>query len=195
MSFPNHGNIMNKYFKRGIAGAAWYNETRDQVSYVFGDDTDLFCDFLAATSPNTTVKANVTLAMKAYSQYMRGQAFNGFMGVIKNMLNIAVRNDSLIHPVRMGGDKVHNFAKALKGDLSAVVVDRWMLRAFGYDPKKGTTPKKYRDISAWITDKAKREGMQPAEVQAAIWCGIKSMDERFTDTRKIDDFLPFEVTA
>ena len=195
MTFPNHINTINAYFKAGLSGATWYNETREQVAFIFGDDTDLFCDFLAATSPNTTVKANVTLALKAYKQYKSYEDFTGFMGIIIKMLRTAVINDSTIgHKFKMGGSKVHNFARALKGDLDAVVVDRWMLRAFGYD-KDIITDKRYRDIEAWCVAKAEREGMKPAEVQAAIWCGIKSKDERFTDTSKIDDFLPFELAA
>ena len=82
MNFPNHGNKINHYFNLGKSGAKWYNETRKQVEFVFGEDTDLFCDMLAVTSPNTTVKSNVTLAMKAYRQYKNGEEYTGYMQVI-----------------------------------------------------------------------------------------------------------------
>lgn len=175
-----------KYFRIGREGAHWYDKTYATITEVFGVDTGrLFCDFLAATSPNSSVKGNVTLALKALEQWRDGREFRGFMGVVETMLRKVVKGE------QFGGRKVQKFADALKGDLNAVVVDRWMLRAYGIE-KDIVTNARYREIEAHIKQVAKREKLYPAQVQAAIWCGIKLDSDRkkSNDTRKIEDFLP-----
>ena len=75
----------------------------------------------------------------------------------------------------MGALKVQAFADALAGDLSAVVVDRWRLRAFGFPIKN--TPKRNGPTPEGVAGKAAKENMEPAQVQAAIWCGIKKLED------------------
>jgi len=40
---------------------------------MFGDDADLFCDLLAATSPRKQVKANWRVALRVYNAFKAGQ--------------------------------------------------------------------------------------------------------------------------
>lgn len=176
MQHPKHANAINKYFKKGLYGAGWYDETRHHIEEKIGSEhTPIYIDFLAATSPNQSVAGNVTCANKALRQFRDGKAFTGYLPIVKNMLDTIRINHMTGHRAPFGGLKVQNFADALAGDLSAVVVDRWILRAFGYP--LSATPKRYRLISEWITAKAQREGMEPAQVQAAIWCGIKDLED------------------
>lgn len=165
-----HVNTINSYLKRGMYGAQWYDKTREHIQEIYEDDTDLFIDLLAATSANTSVKGNVTLAMKAYQQYKNNKPFKGFLPIVKNMLDIIRINYITGHHVPYGGLKVQNFAAALKGQHDAVVVDRWMLRAFGFP---NSTDKRYKFIEAWCRDKASKLGLTARQVQAAIWCGVK----------------------
>ena len=46
----------------------WYTLSRQAVKRNYGCDWRLFCAILAATSPNSQLKANVRLAMKAYNE-------------------------------------------------------------------------------------------------------------------------------
>lgn len=173
---PNHSNKINHYFKAGLYGAQWYDETRQHVVASVGAEyADVFIDMLAATSPNQSVKGNVTAARKALKQLKESKAFSGYLPIVVNMLNIIKVSHMTGHRARFGGAKVQAFADALRGDLSAVVVDRWMLRAFGYP--NIITDKRYRTITEWVNRKAEKEGMQPAQVQAAIWCGVKDLED------------------
>jgi hypothetical protein len=176
MAHPKHTNTINKYFKAGLDAADWYDETRAAVTRAVGEQwAAVYIDMLAATSPNQSVKGNVTAANKALRQLKEGRPFAGYLPVVKSMLDIIRINWLTGYRVKFGGAKVQNFADALGGDLSAIVVDRWMLRAFGYP--ENITAKRYREISHWIAAKAHREGMAPAQVQAAIWCGIKRLED------------------
>ena len=185
---PLNTRKANKYFKLGIDGAFWYDKTYAVISEIFREDANLFCDMLAATSPNTSVKGNVTLALKAFFQFQKEEEFHGFMGSTIDMLN------KVVNGYTFGGRKVQKFSEALRGDLSAVVVDRWMLRAYGIE-KDIVTDARYRAIEKHINQMAKRHGLQPAQVQAAIWCGIKLDSDRNQSNNigRIEDFLPFEL--
>lgn len=168
--FNTHVNTINSYIRNGQYGAEWYDKTRAHIESIYESDTELFIDMLAATSANTSVKGNVTLAMKAYQQYKNNKAFKGYIPVTKNMLDIIRINYKTGIHAPFGGRKVQNFAAALKGDIDAVVVDRWMLRAFGFP---NVTDYRYNIIETWIQNKAVKLGMTARQVQAAMWCGIK----------------------
>lgn len=168
--FKVHVNTINSYIKRGMYGHQWYDKLRAHIESIYEEDTDLFIDMLAATSANTSVKGNVTLAMKAYQQYKNDKAFSGYLPIIKHMLDIIRINYKTGIHAPFGGRKVQNFAAALKGDNQAVVVDRWMLRAFGFP---NVTDNRYTIIENWILDKAHKLGLTGRQVQAAMWCGIK----------------------
>lgn len=174
MQFPKHNNTLLKYMRHGIDCADWYNGTAQRLQEVFEDDAGLFADILAATSPNTSVSGNVTLAMKAYQQLKNGKDFAGFLPIVCKMLAIVKHNYETGEALPFGGEKVQNFARALRGDMSAVVIDRWMLRAFGW---KCLTELRIAKMTAWVRRTAQRYGMTPCEVQAAVWCGIKRLED------------------
>lgn len=166
----NHTNKLLHYMRVGMDGAGWYDNIWPRIQQQYPAHAVLFSNILAVTSPNATVKGNVYLARKAYAQHMAGKDFVGFLPVVVSMLRRVVAGEEA------GGLKVRNFARALRGDLDAVVVDRWMSRAFGFGDKN-ITPKRYRDIESWIRVRANKEGMMAAQVQAAVWCGIKRLED------------------
>ena len=180
------------YFLAGLAGRNWYRHTQGHIKKIFGPDTDLFIDLLAVTSPNASVKSNVSKALTAYRQFKNNEPFTRQLPVCLNMLEIVRCNYFTGQEKPFGGPKVQAFAKALKGDFSAVVVDTWILRAFDVP---NATPLQVRKITAFITKKALKFAMHPAEVQAAIWCGIKLKQERkqSQDVAPFETFLPFEI--
>ncbi len=134
----------NRYFEMGRDGLNWYEAMYDDFVRIFRseDDAILFIKFLAATSPNSTVRTNALFAFKAFALWKlspdrslpcRQQGvdppsgkFGGFMiGHCRN-LNRAVLGEKL------HGPKVSAFVDAMLGDPDAVVIDRWMIRALGF---------------------------------------------------------------
>jgi hypothetical protein len=163
-ALPNTQQML-KMYKQGIEGQDWYANTHEELSKFFGDDTNRFVDFLAATSPNNTVAGNVSQALKAYMQYKNGQPFTGFLPAHIDMLNKAAADQPF------GGLKVSSFAKNLKGDPIAVTVDRWIARAMGLGD--AVTPQQYKFADYLITQVANKKGIEPRQLQAAIWKAMK----------------------
>lgn len=179
-------------FEEGKAGMEWYDKTFDELKTAFGDDAELVAKLLSATSVNATVSSNVTLALKAYRYMKEGRNFltlkpgEGFLPAVVGNLDRIAKGEPI------AGRKLDNFAKAIIGDPDAVVVDRWMLRAFGYG---GTAAKEgqigrgtFGDVSAAsareydliehaVKELAQEKGVTPRQMQAAIWFGQKEMEE------------------
>lgn len=184
------------YLKEGKEGFGWYDKTLPELERMYGpEDARILIGFLAATSPNTTVKANVTLALKAFEQWkltgkinvdemgqellrhaseeMDERAFKGFMGSVIDNLNRVLKGEPL------SGNKVRNFQMALLGDKNAVVIDRWVLRALWPDSAVHRGAKlrdnQYEFLANFIRQEARARNMAPADLQAAIWVGIKKL--------------------
>ena len=77
-----------------------------------------------------------------------------------------------------GNEKLQNFRKAIGGNLDAVVLDVWMMRAFGFDTenRSNLTSSDYRLFETMIKQEAEKRNIKPAELQAAIWFGIRASD-------------------
>lgn len=74
------------------------------------------------------------------------------------------------------GPKVTAFAHALTGDLTASVIDRWIMRLLlGHDTKRITpTPKQYGRISKALQTAARMVNLSTAQFQAIIWLQTRS---------------------
>ena len=142
----------------------WYIETQKTVNYYFDSDADLFAGFLAATSANSTVKANLSLAIKAYRQWENDEPFHGFLGQVIINLYRVLENRPL------NGKKIESFRQALLGNDDAVVIDRWILRHYG---KKNLSPKQYDTLADKIRLEAISANLSPSAYQALIWCQTK----------------------
>lgn len=170
---PNTKKLLSMY-QQGIEGQDWYAHTRDELEQHFGGDTDRMVDFLAATSSNNTVAGNVSQALKAYNQWKNGEPFTGFLPAHIDMLNQAVEDQPF------GGPKITNFTQNLKGDPVAVTVDRWIARALGYGDN--VNPQQYKFADYLITQAAQAKGIEPRQMQAAIWKTIKDTQGTRNDT-------------
>jgi hypothetical protein len=140
----------------------FYSRHKELLANYFGSDADLFQRILSATSQAASVKANVSLALKAYGQLRNGEEFSGYLpAVIGNLEKI--RQDS----GKLGGRKIGNYDAATAGDTSKVVVDRHVARMlFGtISPTKA----QFEKAEKVLTEIAQRIGWTPSEVQAAIW--------------------------
>lgn len=155
--------------QKGMPAAEWYEKSSVELKELFGDDSDMMINFLAACSTGSDVKSNVTLALKAYRQWKSGEEFTGYLPAVIAQLKAAVAGKPF------GGPKIENFTAALKGDLEGVAVDRWVLRAFGMDIDGAKRPSKsqFAFIKRWVIEEARAVNMTPRQFQAAIWSGIK----------------------
>lgn len=152
----------------------WYCKSREAVESLFGDDSDLFLQCLAATSPRSTVKCNVTLARKAYEVMKDGRDFTGFIHSHKVNLERIGRGEDI------QGQKVTAFLANLRGDSSRVTIDRWMMRHYGYD-NDIPTRRQYQEITYRITTEASARGMTAADYQAELWVKIRGINTSFVN--------------
>ncbi len=161
-----------------MSGKLWYANSYARIRERYGEDADLFCALLAATSANSSVKTNVKLAEKAYWQIKND-------GNVKRESFVRHHYSSIQRVLREGlpsGQKCENFYRALTGDENAVVIDIWMLRYFGYEHIKGGPSKGlYRELSEKVRSIAAERGITPAQCQAEIWCQTRGNGESFAD--------------
>lgn len=167
------------YLKVGANDKNWYDECRKTLIGLFGEERLwLVCQLLAATSMHTSLKANLVLFRKALYQYDNNELFVGFMpGIIKQLNQIREGKG-------LTGRKINNFALAMFGDPNAVVVDTWILRAFGVETKRmykervienSADPKRYNAIEKWIRRSAirRKPKLEPRELCSMIWAGVR----------------------
>lgn len=180
--------------EEGRPGADWYDNTATAVNKMFGADGDMFIRFLAATSANRSADANVTMALKAYSQWKLGMPFDGYMGIDKNMLEKASRGEVF------GERKLQSILAALRGDENAVAIDRHVMRALGFEKagagKGNLTDREYDFFEAVLRDLARSRGMTPRQFQAALWTSSKIRQAQSAttprETMHVRTFRPYE---
>lgn len=169
---------IHKYVRIGRKDKDWYTECSKVFIDLFGEDQlRLVSTLFAATSINTSLKANIYLFRKAYLEYTTGAPIGSYLPNIVTQLH-HIRNNEPI-----SGRKINNFANAMSGDPNAVVVDVWLLRAFGIDTKRvlasgrvanaSPTKKQYDLIEGWIKDVAPCMEIEPRQLCAMIWSGVR----------------------
>jgi hypothetical protein len=197
--FPTTANILDMYHQ-GVEGQDWYKYARPELQKIFGHDTDLFIDFLAATSPNNTVPGNLTQALKAYQAYKNNIPFEA----LPEGKGVGMRTtiDNLYRAVagqELSGPKVGSFSKNLKGDAEPVTVDRWMLNALGLNPTgEETSPstKTYKFADYWLTQIAHEKGIEPRQLQAALWKAVRESAGESAETgASFNDMLNERLAA
>ena len=149
-------------------GEDWYTRAHADIRAEYGFDADLFADLLAATSPQTDVRENVKLARLALERHRKGEPQEPWIPSHARNIERALRGEPL------SGPKVRAFAAALKGDVNAVVVDTWMLRAAGLgSPKRVQRPSSFRVTHLAIRLVAERQKLPAAVVQARVWLAYR----------------------
>lgn len=143
----------------------WYADIRAEIVKRFGDDADLFCDLLAATSPRSNVKKNWRSASQLYAFWKQtGQIAESALIMRTHRPNVerAFKREPL------SGEKVRRFAANLKGSSACVTIDVWMCRHYGVD-RKNLTPDIYAALERRVICEAEAAGIPPADYQAKIW--------------------------
>lgn len=174
-----------RYVEIGRSSLNWYQDCQVCFEELFGKEKlELVCQLFAATSINTSLKANITLFRKAYWEIENQKPVGKYLPNIQNQL----------HQIRSGkqltGRKIRSFAAAMAGDKNAVVVDIWLLRAFDEDKKyfrqkkgaekgrgqqrsAGATDRQYTMIEKWVREYAKVYNVEPRQLSSMIWAGVR----------------------
>jgi hypothetical protein len=145
---------------------SWY-DSANNVARIVSDNLAIPIEngaaIVAALSPRMHWSRNIKLAI----DYSLGIPIN-VMTMLKTMADNAREHgiDSL------NGSKTRNFALAISGDDSAIVVDTWILKAIKY-PKKSITPKQYGIVADAMADCADTIGLAPRDCQALVWIVIR----------------------
>ena len=166
----------------------WYKDAGDACAAFAADMGYEFLHVvgvLSITSPRVTVKRNVELC----TLYLSGDIGETPAGHVSGLLpsteaalahwEASGRDNSAIR-----GDKTRNFALAIAGDESAVVVDVWTVRGMQLTHKT-LTSKRYRAAAASLARIGKRAGVSPAAAQAALWYGTRARYGRTGGTSTI----------
>lgn len=168
---PKYSPTLDRFYSDGLSARMWYDDAWAFLQEEFQGHAYRMAAYLAMTSPNATVQANVTLALKALRHYKSGQEFSGYL----KSVTFALKTYE-VHGVVLGGPKIRCFYENLTGNLTPVTVDRWIARALGAksNPK---TEIEYMQMSLAIAEFARAVGEEPARAQAAIWHGIRHAEQ------------------
>lgn len=149
----------------------WYTNSLKAIKNKHGIHTDKFIKLLGVTSPRNTVKHNLFLASKTLKYSILDKQIDFSYGIANKQIKNNV--DKVLSDKPFGGVKVNAFVKALTGDLSQVVIDSWMLKAFNIHAQS-PRPNDLIHIKTIITKLATQTNLKPSEVQACLWCYAKA---------------------
>jgi hypothetical protein len=184
-----------RYVWNGQGDRFWYAETRRELAEMLPvEDIDLLIDLLVATSITTSLKANVYQAFKALYQLKNDLPFEGYLPAIQYQLDLIKKGEEF------KGRKIWNYAQALKGNRDAVVVDIWVVRAFGLEVQyynenvsrqlqRSPSNRVYSAIQDYMTDNALKMRLQPRELQSMIWAGIRTERTGRANTTRYRDVV------
>jgi hypothetical protein len=148
----------------------WYWRSRQQarrLARLGGVSVRAAAGIIAALSPNTLWKANITLA----EHVLLHSEPKGFRGNWKKAERIRDGERPLSV---LRGPKVRAFYRAIMGDEDAAVLDRWMWRAMGFDEHKHPAYEVGQQI---LADAAAIVGLPTATFQMVVWTGIRGGGE------------------
>lgn len=172
--------------KEGEAGRLWYENSSKAILELAGGDkaeAEKIVGLIAIYSPNATVPANTSMALRAYFQWKAGVPIDaGFSAADRKA------TDLLAHNKVWSGIKTNSFYQNLmveidpsKLDDGVATMDMWMALAFDYGAKSLDQGPKYKFAERETRRLATELGWKPHQVQAAIWTATKARIDAIRD--------------
>lgn len=161
----------------------WYTRAKADIELVCKHKVwnfDRFVDILAITSPRVAVVRNIRAAM----YYMDTEKY--VSGTIY-ATRVAMEHYEETGEIR--GLKTSAFARALKGDLEAIVLDTWMAEAFEIEQPRFQNKDIRKECEQRIRRAARVCDIRPAELQAASWAAIVRRHGRNTPSFDVSSEL------
>lgn len=169
--------------KEAMDWCRWYTHATVDIQRVCdgkGWDFDRFVDVISITSPRVAVTRNIRVAL----HYMDTGVF--LSGTIY-ATRAAMEHYEETGEIR--GLKTSAFARALKGDLDAIVLDTWMAEAFEIEQSRFQNKVVRKECEQRIRRAARDCEIRPAELQAASWAAIVRRHGRNTPSFTVSDEL------
>jgi len=160
-------------------GRTWYPEAFRMLSGMAqetGHTTAQAVAVFAITSANTQLLANIRYTEKI----LRGERFHGCYPVVQTPLVKGAL--STTKPQRfVTGPKCSAFYRAIMGDTSALVLDRWAARAAGLNEGRGDISGPARRVlEAAYRDAATLCGETVRAFQAIVWIATRETTAKST---------------
>lgn len=154
--------IMQATLGQVEAASVWYleaQEVAEDVAELLSTSLEVGASIVASFSPRERWSSNVA---KSYA-FANGKPVSG----LSNNLAMATSSMTLGFDA-LKGLKTNAFARAIAGDVDAVVIDVWMMRAANM---QSDSPNKtqYKELSQAVCDVANEFGITPRTTQALIW--------------------------
>lgn len=159
-----------------LSGLVWYPLAQLQVQGLagsYGITRDGAACIVAVLSPNQSWKQNIKTADRFLASTVSdpGAPCLALAAFPPNVVKArAIRRDPGLCWSIIRGPKVIAFARALSGDLSDPVIDRWALASyFGKPLEAWPSAGVCRRVSHDYISAAEAIGLLPAEFQAILW--------------------------
>jgi hypothetical protein len=163
----------------------WYDHEREWIAgeaEAAGHSATVGCYVFSALSPRTQYAVNRTAMIDLLNGRPVSRVLPASIVIAQRVITEGT------HVVR--GPKTRRFAECLVGCLDPVVVDVWMMRAFGITerdaPKSG---REYDFIEKCFQGAARRLHVPPRTLQAALWFHVRGDKPSDPDWRKPYDWL------
>lgn len=149
------------------AAATWYAEAQGiarEMALTSGYTLEQCASVIASFSPRCPWDRNVFLA----TEFINGNKVATLTNNIKMATNSISKGFDALN-----GCKTNSFARNIAGDLNAVTIDVWMVRAAGMNPKKTPNKTEYTMLSNAVIELATEFGIAPAQMQALLWVRVR----------------------
>lgn len=158
--------LMTATLAQTEAASVWYfeaQEVAEDVAQILGVSLECGASIVSAFSPRERWASNVA---KSYA-FANGLPVSGLSNNLRMAESAKVDGFDALK-----GLKTNAFARAIAGDVDAVVIDVWMMRAANM-PTDSPTKGMYRELSEAVSIIAAEFGITPRTAQALIWIIVR----------------------
>lgn len=158
-------NKLLELAKNGECNKDWYKKSGEVISSIcdkYGWDKQFFIDILALTSPRVSVTRNMYIA----KEFMVTKQIPTHI-----IPSVQKSIQTYLDEGKINGPKTSEFARALKGEQDAIVLDVWMAKALQVPQEifSSVNHKQRKESVKRIKKVSENLGWTLAETQAAIW--------------------------